>query len=142
MERSIATCTTLTKNTDWTRCSPIPHGRTTRQLADYPQRHCASQMAALSAATGKAFTTVFAALAFTFTSFPNITLFPAFVAAFLLVLTMHTPGITNFPALFTCFVATSARTSMTFEHSDFFRPDPSASASAMAPLVMLLAAFI
>merc|ERR1719321_925416 len=49
---------------------------------------------------------------------------------------------TNFPALFTCFVATAARTSMTFEHSDFLRPDSPASASAIAPFVMLFTAFM
>merc|ERR1719389_745546 len=108
----------------------------------FPQRRCASQMEALSAATAKALTTVFAGFALTFTSFPNITLLPALVAAFFFVLTMHTPGITNFPALFTCFVATAARTSMTLEHSDFLRPDSPASASAIAPFVMLLTAFM
>merc|ERR1712078_422963 len=69
-------------------------------------------------------------------------LLPALVAVFFLVLIMHTPGITNFPALFTCFVATSARMSMIFVHSDFLRPDSPASASAIAPLVMLFTAFM
>merc|ERR1719387_1597030 len=93
------------------------------------RRCCASQMDALSAATAKALTTVLAGFALTFTSFPNITLLPALVAAFFLVFTMHTPGIINFPALFTCFVATSAKTSITLEQSDFLRPDSSARAS-------------
>merc|ERR1712224_957448 len=114
-----------------------PRGNGIRVSSD-----AASQMAALSAATAKALTTVLAGFAFTFTSFPNITLLPALVAAFFLVLTMHTPGITNFPALFTCFVATVARMSMTFEHSDFLRPDSPASASAIALFVRLFAAFI
>merc|ERR1719197_2141195 len=102
----------------------------------------ASQIEALIAATGKAFTTVLAGLAFTVTSFPNMIFLPALVAAFFLVLTMHTPGITNFPVFFTCVAATSARMFMTFVHSDFLRPDSPASASAIAPFVMLFTAFM
>merc|ERR1719146_116099 len=71
-----------------------------------------------------------------------MTLLPALVAGFFLVLIMHTPGITNFPALFTCFVATAARTSMTFVHWDFLRPDSPASSSAIAPFDRLFTAFM
>merc|ERR1719321_414351 len=96
-------------------------------------------IAFLSAATGKAFTTVLAGFALTTVSLPNIMRLPAFVAGFTRVFTVHTPGTTNFPAFFTCAWATSAKTPRIFEHSDFLRPVSVASASAMAPLVMLAA---
>merc|ERR1712004_87765 len=67
----------------------------------------------LRAATGKAFTMVFAGLAFTTTTLPNISLFPAFVAGFTRVLTMQTPGMTTFPVFFTSLVTIAARLSST-----------------------------
>merc|ERR1719150_2926772 len=70
-----------------------------------------------NADTGKALTTVLAGLAFTITSLPNTSLFPAFVAGFNRVLIMHRPGNVNLPTLFTCFVPTSAKASMIFEQS-------------------------
>merc|ERR1711862_911568 len=97
------------------------------------------QMLFLSAATGKAFTTVFAGLALTITSLPKIIFFPAFVAGFWRVLIWQTPGITNLPALFTSFVAMTARLLITWEHTVFFNPYSSASAAATSPLVMTLA---
>merc|ERR1719291_655476 len=59
---------------------------------------------------------------------------PAFVAGFLRVFTMTKPGMTNFPALFTCFAPMLARASRTLEHSDFFSSVSAARASAMPPL--------
>merc|ERR1719161_1854826 len=101
-----------------------------------------AQIAFLSAATGKAFTTVLAGLALTITSLPNIMRLPAFVAGLTRVFTVHTPGTTNLPAFFTCVWATPARTPMTFEHWAFLRPVSVASASAIAPLLMLVTAFM
>merc|ERR1719198_322482 len=87
----------------------------------------------LSAATGKAFTTVLAGFAATLTSLPNISLLPALVAGFFLVLIITKPGRTNFPALFTCAAPISARASMIFAHSAFFISQAVARASAMPP---------
>merc|ERR1712238_200664 len=72
-----------------------------------------------AAAAGKAFTIVLAGFAFTIITWPNISLLPALVAAFRRVLIVQTPGMVIFPALFTCFAATSAKLLRTFIHSDF-----------------------
>merc|ERR1712137_825456 len=56
-----------------------------------------AQNSSFSAFAAKAFTTVFAGLAFTSTTLPNISRLPALVAAFLRVLIMHSPGTTNLP---------------------------------------------
>merc|ERR1719359_1333411 len=92
-----------------------------------------AQMDFLSAATGKAFTTVLAGFAATVTSLPNISRLPALVAGFFLVFIIIRPGSTNLPALFTCVAPTSASASMIFEHSAFFISQAVARASAMAP---------
>mmetsp|Transcript_20439 Transcript_20439/g.38374 ORF Transcript_20439/g.38374 Transcript_20439/m.38374 type:complete len:226 (+) Transcript_20439:136-813(+) len=96
-------------------------------------------MLLFNAATGNAFTTVLAGLALTTTSLPNIIFFPAFVAGFWRVLIWQTPGMTNLPALFTPFVAMTAKLPIILEQTDFFNPCSSASAAAKAPLVMSLA---
>merc|ERR1719387_923717 len=95
----------------------------------------AFQIAFLSADTGNALTTVFAGFAATTTSLPNITRLPAFVAGFFLVLIMTKPGTTNFPALFTCFAAISARASMILQQSDLFTLEAAARASAIPDFV-------
>merc|ERR1719468_478661 len=59
------------------------------------------QIAALSAATANALTTVLAGLAFTTTSLPNIIFLDAFVAGFLRVLILASPGIVKMPVFFT-----------------------------------------
>merc|ERR1719376_184984 len=71
------------------------------------------------AATGKAFTMVFAGFAFTITSLPKTSRFPALVAGFKRVFTITIPGMVNLP-FFTSFPATSARLSKTFLQTDFF----------------------
>merc|ERR1719478_254770 len=96
-------------------------------------KHGVAQMDFLSAATGKAFTTVLAGFAATLTSLPNISRLPALVAGFFLVLIITKPGRTNLPALFTCVAPTSTSASTIFEHSDFFISEADARASAMAP---------
>merc|ERR1712144_10553 len=68
-----------------------------------------SQICALSAATGKAFTTVLAGLAFTFISWPKAILTPALVAGFTRVLILQSPGMVKMPAFFTSAVARVAR---------------------------------
>merc|ERR1719188_2055131 len=95
--------------------------------ADCPRKagqHCVSrtltlQTLAFRAATGKAFTTFFAGFAFTTTILPNISLLPAFVAGFILVLILHKPGRVKMPDLTTSFVAMSHRLPMSFAHTVF-----------------------
>merc|ERR1719281_2028991 len=79
-----------------------------------PRRCCTDrakplQICFLSAATGKAFTTVFAGFAFTLVSLPKIILVHAFVAGLVLVLMRHRPGMVNTPVFLTSFVATVTR---------------------------------
>merc|ERR1719230_2220911 len=101
------------------------------------------QTLVFKAFTGNALTTVLAGLAFTITTFPKTSLFPALVAAFWRVLIMQMPGKTNFPALFTCSVATPARVLTIFMHSDLLSSVSVANASARPPLVIAFApAFI
>merc|ERR1719262_1380985 len=98
----------------------------------------------LRAARGKAFTIFFAGLAFTMTTLPKISRFPAFVAGFMRVLILHKPGREKAPLLTTSFVALSQRLPRIFMHAAFFSSHDSASASAMAPLEMdfFVAAFM
>merc|ERR1719221_675984 len=91
------------------------------------------------AETGKAFTTFLAGLALTITTLPKTSLFPAFVAGFILVLILHTPGMVKIPVLFTSCVAISARLLMIFPHSLFLISVLAQSASAMAPFVITFA---
>merc|ERR1719245_2682506 len=87
-----------------------------------------TQIAFLMAATGKALTTVFAGCALTATTFPNISLLPAFVAGFTRVLINTMPGTMSFPVFLTCEAATSARAPNILEQSDFLAPVASATA--------------
>merc|ERR1711935_806395 len=59
-----------------------------------------SQNSSLIAFAGKALTMVLAGIAFTMTTWPNISRFPALVAFFWRVLIITTPGITNLPFFF------------------------------------------
>merc|ERR1719401_312431 len=115
-----------------------PEATTSRTTTEayIPQKHF------FSTDTGKAFTTVLAGFAFTITSLPNTSLFPAFVAGFSRVLIMHTPGKVNLPTDFTCFVPTTAKASMIFEHSFGFSSVFPANSWHMADLVMALTLFI
>merc|ERR1719223_23366 len=90
-----------------------------------------SQTDFFSALTGNALTTVFAGFAATVTSLPNISLLPAFVAGFFLVLIMTRPGITNLPTCFTCLPANSTRASTILAQSDFLSSEAVARASAI-----------
>merc|ERR1712190_410463 len=67
------------------------------------------QNSSLSAFAGKALTMVFAGFAFTMTTLPKISRFPALVAFFWRVLIITTPGITNLPFFFASVVAMLAR---------------------------------
>ena len=100
------------------------------------------QICCFKAATGKAFTTVFAGCGLTFTSLPNIILLPPFVAFFLRVLIMQRPGSVNLPFFFTSLLPISASASNTFESSPFFNPAASANSVARAPLDINFALFI
>merc|ERR1719266_2597514 len=104
----------------------------------YP--HPLSQIFCLRAATGKAFTMVFAGFTFTTTVLPNISRLPALVAGFTRVLIMQRPGTVNFPTFFTSAAATPARLSKTLEIAVFFISHLSATACAIAPLDMAGAA--
>merc|ERR1719478_234865 len=79
-----------------------------------------SQICALSAATGKALTTVLAGFAFTFISWPKAILTPALVAGFTRVLILQRPGIVKIPAFFTSAVARVAKLSSSPEHTFVF----------------------
>jgi hypothetical protein len=96
-------------------------------------------MLAFKAATGKAFTIFLAGFAFTIVTFPKISLFPALVAGFVRVLSLHTPGIVNTPVAFTSLAATAARLLRIFAQTVFLSSHSVAKASAMAPLVMVFA---
>merc|ERR1711988_739093 len=89
-----------------------------------------------SAATAKAFTTVFAGRAFTRTSLPNIILLPALVAGFTRVLILVKPGRVNTPLLFTSSAAMRARVSMAFVATFLFSSHAPAIASAKPPFDM------
>merc|ERR1711904_545054 len=82
----------------------------------------APQMEALSAATGKALTTVLAGFALTLTSLPNMTFTPALVAGFVRVLMRHNPGTVKMPVFFPSFEAMSTRLVNTLEQSLVFKP--------------------
>merc|ERR1719498_286128 len=110
--------------------------------AVYTKKKQLPQTTSFKAFMAKHFTTVRAALAFTFTSLPNIMRLPALVAGLYLVLTMQMPGSVNFPVLFVSFVATSARASNTLDISDLFASHAAAKASAMAPLLIDFTPFL
>merc|ERR1719230_602183 len=103
---------------------------------NYPQTH------SFKAFTAKHFTTVCAALAFTFTSLPKAMRLPALRAGLCRVLIMQTPGITNLPVFLVSDVASSARASKTFPISDFLLSVAVAKASAMPPFEMDFTLFI
>merc|ERR1712232_253378 len=69
---------------------------------------------------GNALTTFLAGFAFTITTFPKTSLFPALVAGFTRVLILQRPGIVNTPVLFTSCVAISARLFRICPHTLFF----------------------
>merc|ERR1711865_858261 len=103
------------------------------------QQHLtASQICALSAATGKAFTTVLAGLAFTFISWPKAILSPALVAGFTRVLILQRPGIVKIPVFFTSAVARVAKLTRRPLHTFVFNSCFSAINFTRAPLVMAL----
>merc|ERR1719269_218425 len=92
-----------------------------------------------SAATGKAFTTVFAGFAFTLVSLPNIILTPALVAGLTLVLMRQMPGRVKMPFFLTSLVATVTREFSTPEQAFVFKSCSVAIAFNKAPLVIALA---
>merc|ERR1711865_154532 len=79
---------------------------------------------------------VFAGFAFTMTTWPNISRFPALVAFFWRVLIITTPGITNLPFFFASAVAMLARVLKSVLTTPFFTSHFSASALVRAPFVM------
>merc|ERR1711934_1116689 len=109
-----------------------------------PRRCCTDrakplQICFFSAATGKAFTTVFAGFAFTLVSLPNIILTPAFVAGFVLVLMRQRPGTVKIPAFLTSVVAIVTKLLITSEQAFCFKLCSVASAFVKAPFVIALA---
>merc|ERR1712224_699841 len=97
------------------------------------------QNSSFRAFAGNALTTVFAGFAFTMTVLPKISLFPAFVAAFLRVFSMTRPGITNFAFFFTSEVPMLASVSSIFFASAFLISHASAMLPVNAPLDMTVA---
>merc|ERR1712019_195280 len=73
------------------------------------------QMLAFKAATGNAFTIFLAGFAFTMTTFPNTSRFPAFVAGFVRIFKRANPGIEKTPVFLTSCVATRASSSSNFD---------------------------
>merc|ERR1719265_3044868 len=107
------------------------------------RRQQGSQICLFNAATGYAFTTVFAGFAFTLVSLPNITLTPAFVAGLVRVLIRQTPGTVKIPLLLTSFVAMATKLLITCEHAFCFKPLSVARCFIMVPFDIALApAFI
>merc|ERR1711918_86146 len=100
----------------------------------------AAQICALSAATGKALTTVLAGLAFTFISCPKAILTPALVAGFTRVLIRQRPGMVKMPVFLTSVVARVAKLSRRPAHTFVFISCCSASVLTRAPLVITLLA--
>merc|ERR1719221_2138645 len=94
------------------------------------------QMDLFSAATAYALTIVLAGLAFTMTTLPNTSRLPAFVAGFIRVLIMQSPGMVTLPAFFTSLVAMLSKT---FDTADLFNSWASARACASWPLDIGLA---
>merc|ERR1719235_784445 len=98
-----------------------------------------SQICFLSAATGKALTTVFAGFALTLVSLPNITFTHAFVAGLALVLMRQMPGKVKTPFFLTSLVPTETRLFKTFEQAFVFNPCSVAIAFNKAPLLIAFA---
>merc|ERR1719222_1425748 len=122
---------------------PVPQIAHEEQMSKGPHdasRAATPQTLFFSAARGNAFTIFRAGFAFTTHIFPKISLLPALVAGFMRVLILNNPGITKTPVLETSFAAMSAIEAMTFTHCAFFSSCSLASCSAMAPLVIALAA--
>merc|ERR1712124_165181 len=88
-----------------------------------------------NAATAKAFTTVFAGLAATFTSLPNMVLTPAFVAGFTRVLMRQRPGMVKMPFFFTSLVPIVTKLLIILAHAACFSSCFVASSLVMAPLL-------
>merc|ERR1712091_124969 len=80
------------------------------------------QNSSLRAFAGKAFTTVLAGFAFTMTTLPKTSRFPALVAFFWRVLIITTPGMTNLPFFFASCVAMLARVLKAVLITPFFTP--------------------
>merc|ERR1719243_550942 len=94
------------------------------------------QNSSLRAFAGKAFTMVLAGFAFTMTTLPKLSRFPALVAFFWRVLIMTTPGMTNLPFFFASCVAMLARVLKAVLMTPLFTSQLSASAAVRALLVM------
>merc|ERR1711933_425279 len=92
-----------------------------------------NQKLLFKAATGNAFTTVFAGFAFTICILPKISRLPALVAGLTRVLILQRPGTVNLPADFTSFAAVSARVLRILPTTLFFNSVSVAKASASAP---------
>merc|ERR1740127_66880 len=95
-----------------------------------------SQTLFFKAATGKAFTTVFAGRAFTRTVLPNIFFSVALVAGLARLLILHRPGNVNCPIVLISFVAMLARLLMTLDACFVLISNSPAMALTRAPLVM------
>merc|ERR1712187_34271 len=99
------------------------------------------QMLSLRALATKAFTTFFAGFALTTYILPKISRLPAFVAGFVLVFSLQSPGNEKTPVLVTSFVAISAKALMTLVQTFCFNSQEVAKDFAIPDFVMLFAAF-
>ncbi|CAK0865724.1 unnamed protein product [Prorocentrum cordatum] len=94
------------------------------------------QNSSLRAFAGKALTIVLASFAFTMTTLPKISRFPALVAFFWRVLIITTPRMTNLPLFFASVAAMLARVLQAVPITPLFTSQASASAAVRALLVM------
>merc|ERR1719226_76697 len=94
------------------------------------------QNSSLRAFAGKALTMVLAGFAFTMTTLPKTSRFPALVAFFWRVLIITRPGMTNLPVFFVSAVAMLARVLKAVPITPFFTSQLSASAAVRALLVI------
>merc|ERR1711877_91250 len=111
-------------------------GAQAKPLRGARRRPGSHQNSSLRAFAGKAFTMVLAGFAFTMTTLPKISRFPALVAFFWRVLIITTPGMTNLPFFFASCVAMLARVLKAVLITPLFTSQLSASAAVRALLVM------
>merc|ERR1719408_838924 len=100
------------------------------------------QNSSLRAFAAKALTRVLAGFAFTSTTLPNISRFPALVAGFLRVLIITRPGTTNLPFFFVSAAAMLARVLKALPITPFLTSQLSAIAAVNAVLVITVPSII
>merc|ERR1712087_869131 len=119
-----------------TRRPMLDHVPSCPSSRDSPRTQRRPQNSSLRAFAAKALTTVLAGFAFTNTTLPNISRFPALVAGFLRVLIITKPGTTNLPFFSVSAAAMLARVLKALPITPFFTSQLSAIAAVNAVLVI------